>query len=78
MVPLTLTLAEARLLARVTPGKFIGLWNNVRAVAEARTELLFKMEAGRGERREQVFVNDVTWRLRRTPGGWKIVEEIWQ
>ena len=49
-----------------------------RAVAEARTELLFKLEAGRKEKREQVFVNDVTWRLRRTPGGWKIVEEIWQ
>ena len=49
-----------------------------RAVAEARTELLFKLEGGRKERKEQVFLNDVTWRLRRTPGGWKIVEEIWQ
>jgi ketosteroid isomerase-like protein len=49
-----------------------------RAVAEARTELLFKMEAGRKEEREQIYRNDVTWRMRRTPAGWKIVEEIWQ
>jgi len=49
-----------------------------RAVAEARTELLLKLEGGRKEKKDQVFVNDVTWRLRRTPGGWKIVEEIWQ
>ncbi|MEK7203987.1 MAG: nuclear transport factor 2 family protein [candidate division NC10 bacterium] len=48
------------------------------AVAEARTELLLKLEGGRKERKEQVFVNDVTWRLRRTPGGWKIVEETWR
>lgn len=49
-----------------------------RAVAEARTELLYKFEAGRREARQDVFRNDVTWRLRRTPAGWKIVEEIWQ
>jgi ketosteroid isomerase-like protein len=49
-----------------------------RAVAEALTELLFKREAGRGENREELFRNDVTWRMRRTPNGWKIVEEIWQ
>lgn len=49
-----------------------------RAVAEARTELLFKMEAGRKEEREQLYRNDVTWRMRRTPAGWKIVEEIWE
>jgi hypothetical protein len=49
-----------------------------RAVAEARTELLLKLEGGRKEQKEQVYVNYVTWRLRRTPGGWKIVEEIWQ
>jgi len=48
------------------------------AVTEARTELLFKREAGRGESRQEVFRNDVTWKLRRTPNGWKIVEEIWQ
>src|SRR3972149_2398661 len=39
-----------------------------RAVAEARTGLLFKLEAARKEKRDQVYVNDVTWRLRRTPG----------
>lgn len=49
-----------------------------RAVAEARTELLYKFEAGRRESRQETFRNDVTWRLRRTPAGWKIVEEIWQ
>jgi hypothetical protein len=49
-----------------------------RAVAEARTELLFKIDAPRGEDREQYFRNDVTWRMRRTPAGWKIVEEIWE
>ncbi len=54
-----------------------------RATVEARTELPFKAEAGRGEKKksgkqEDVLVNDVTWRLRRTPNGWKIVEEIWR
>jgi ketosteroid isomerase-like protein len=50
-----------------------------RAVAEAETELIFKKEAVlRGEARQDVFRNDVTWRLRRTPLGWRIVEEIWQ
>lgn len=49
-----------------------------RAVAEARTELLFKREAGRREPKEDLYRNDVTWRMRRTPAGWKIVEEIWQ
>ena len=48
-----------------------------RAVALARTELLLKHEGGRRDEKEQLFVNDVTWRLRRTAGGWKIVEEIW-
>jgi ketosteroid isomerase-like protein len=49
-----------------------------RAVAEAKTELLFQQEARRGEARSQVYRNEVTWRLRRTAGGWKIVEEIWE
>ena len=49
-----------------------------RAVAEARTELVFNVEAGRKEERQQIFRNDVTWRMRRTPSGWKIAEEIWQ
>jgi len=48
------------------------------ASVTARTELIYKMEAGRREAKQQLFVNDVTWRLRRTPAGWKIVEEIWQ
>jgi len=49
-----------------------------RAVAFARTELLLTQEGGRREEKERLFVNDVTWRLRRTAAGWKIVEEIWQ
>jgi ketosteroid isomerase-like protein len=49
-----------------------------RAVAQAATELLFKVERGRGEKGKEVYRNEVTWRLRRTPAGWKIVEEIWQ
>ena len=50
-----------------------------RATVEARTEMLFKVEGGRGEKKTgEVYRNDVTWRLRRTPAGWKIVEEIWQ
>jgi ketosteroid isomerase-like protein len=49
-----------------------------RAVAEARTELLLKLQAGRREAREDLLRNDVTWRLRRTPAGWKIMEEVFQ
>lgn len=49
-----------------------------RAVAEARTELLLKLEGTRYEERQQIYRNDVTWRMQRTPAGWKIVEEIWQ
>lgn len=49
-----------------------------RAVALAATELLFKVERGRKEAGKEVFRNEVTWRLRRTPAGWKIVEEIWR
>ena len=48
------------------------------AVALATTELLLRQEGGKREEREQLYVNDVTWRLRRTAAGWKIVEEIWQ
>jgi ketosteroid isomerase-like protein len=48
------------------------------AVAEARTELFMHLEATRYEQREQTYLNDVTWRMRRSPAGWKIVEEIWQ
>ena len=49
-----------------------------RAVAEGRTELTYKMEGGRGERRQDLLLNDVLWRLQRTPAGWKIKEEIYQ
>ncbi len=49
-----------------------------RAVAQAETQLFYKIEAGRGEARQQTLYNDVVWRLRRTPNGWRIVEEIWQ
>jgi hypothetical protein len=47
-----------------------------RAVAEAWTELLVKVEAGRKESRENLFRNDVTWRLKRGPLGWRVQEEI--
>ena len=49
-----------------------------RAVAEARLEVLYKIEAGRLEQREDTLRNDVTWRLQNTPAGWKIKEEIFQ
>lgn len=49
-----------------------------RAVAEARTELLYKTGGGRREKKEDVLRNDVLWRLRNTPLGWKIVEQIFQ
>lgn len=49
-----------------------------RAVAEARLEVLYKIEASRMEKREDTIRNDVTWRLRNTPAGWKIMEEIFQ
>ncbi|HSD51456.1 MAG TPA: hypothetical protein VLG48_08610 [Candidatus Methylomirabilis sp.] len=49
-----------------------------RAVAQAATELLFRVERGRGEKGKEIYRNEVTWRLRRTPLGWRIVEEIWQ
>jgi hypothetical protein len=49
-----------------------------RAVAEGRVEILYKIEAGRKEARSDYIRNDVTWRLRRTPLGWKIFEEVYQ
>lgn len=49
-----------------------------RATAEARTELILKVEGTKYEERQQTFLNDVVWRMRHTPAGWKIVEEIWQ
>ena len=49
-----------------------------RAVAEGRVEILYKIEAGRNEARSDYIRNDVTWRLKRTPLGWKIAEEVYQ
>jgi ketosteroid isomerase-like protein len=47
-----------------------------RAVAEAYTEILVKLEAGRKEARENLIRNEVTWRLKRGPMGWRVKEEI--
>jgi ketosteroid isomerase-like protein len=47
-----------------------------RAVAEASTELLVKVEAGRRESRENLVRNEVTWRMKRGPMGWRIYEEV--
>jgi ketosteroid isomerase-like protein len=47
-----------------------------RAVAEGNTELLVKVEAGRREARENLVRNEVTWRLKRGPMGWRVQEEI--
>ena len=49
-----------------------------RAVAEGRAEILYKIEVGRKESRDNYIRNDVVWRLKRTPLGWKIVEEVYQ
>lgn len=47
-----------------------------RAVAEAYTEMLIKVEAGKRESREELIRNEVTWRMKRGPMGWRIHEEI--
>lgn len=47
-----------------------------RAVAEANTELLIAVEAGRKENRSELIRNEVTWRLKRGPLGWRVQEEI--
>lgn len=47
-----------------------------RAVAEGYTELLVKIEAGRKEARENLVRNELTWRLKRGPMGWRVQEEI--
>ncbi len=49
-----------------------------RAVAEGRLELFYKIEAGRNEAKSDYIRNDVTWRLKRTPLGWKILEEVYR
>ncbi len=47
-----------------------------RAVAEGFTELLVKVEAGKKESRENLIKNEVTWRMKRGPMGWRVQEEI--
>jgi ketosteroid isomerase-like protein len=47
-----------------------------RAVAECYTELLTKVEAGRKESKQDLIRNEVTWRLKRGPMGWRVQEEI--
>ncbi len=49
------------------------------AAAQARMELRVTREHARGEGGDKdLILNDVTWRLRRTPLGWKIFEEIYE
>jgi len=48
------------------------------ATVEAATDLEMQLEATKYEERKQTVRNEVVWRMRRTAGGWKIVEEIWQ
>lgn len=50
-----------------------------KASAQGTIEMVYKIEKGRGEsKRPDVVVNEVIWRLKRTPEGWKIQEEIFQ
>jgi ketosteroid isomerase-like protein len=50
-----------------------------RAAAQGRIEMVYKIEKGKGERKDpDVLINEVIWRLKRTPEGWKIQEEIFQ
>jgi ketosteroid isomerase-like protein len=49
-----------------------------RAVATGWIEMNMKLEAGRGESKSELVRNNVTWRMRRTPAGWKIVEEVFE
>ncbi len=49
-----------------------------RAVATGRSEILYKIEVGRKESRQEYIRNDVVWTLKRTPLSWKIVEEVYQ
>ena len=50
-----------------------------RATAQAKVEIAYKQEAGRKEKKTaDVIQNEVIWRLKRTPDGWKIQEEIFQ
>lgn len=47
-----------------------------RAVVEAATELIVSVEAGKKEARQNIVRNEVTWRLKRGPMGWRIQEEV--
>lgn len=47
-----------------------------RAVVEAATELIVSVEAGKKEARQNIVRNEVTWRLKRGPMGWRIQEEM--
>jgi len=49
-----------------------------RAAAEGRTEFKLRLEGGRKEVRDDTIRNDVVWRMKRGPAGWKIVEEVYQ
>ena len=50
-----------------------------RATVEATTELLFQQQRGRKEAKQgDIYRNEVIWRLKRTPVGWRIFEEVWQ
>jgi len=49
-----------------------------RAVAEGRAEIRYQIEVGRKETKDNYIRNDVVWRMKRSPLGWKIVEEVYQ
>lgn len=48
------------------------------AVARGNAEMIIKIEGGKYDKRENTIVNEILWRLRRTPYGWRILEEIYQ
>jgi ketosteroid isomerase-like protein len=52
--------------------------NGDRAAAEARMELLLNLEATKLDPKQETLRNDVVWRLKRTPAGWRIEEEIYE
>jgi ketosteroid isomerase-like protein len=49
-----------------------------RATAQARMELQLNLEATKLDPKQETLRNDVLWRLRRTPSGWRIEEEIYE
>jgi ketosteroid isomerase-like protein len=49
------------------------------ASALGKVQLLTKVEKGKGEsKRPDVVQNEVLWRMKRGPAGWRIAEEIYQ